>query len=132
LPPAAGDEHIEDAFDGPAIVCAGATGASQGWEKRLDEGPLTVREMNSSHAAMLIHRATVLKPPLAVLAYWVGPYRENAAILEHFRGIPAFDQMLLRAGLRLTLTKRDPGQATNLEQYEKAARIIEMFVISHS
>jgi uncharacterized protein (TIGR02569 family) len=65
---------------------------------------------------------------LAVLAYWVGPYRGNATILDHFRGIPAFGQMLLRAGLRMTLTQRDPRQATNLDQYEKAARIIETFV----
>jgi uncharacterized protein (TIGR02569 family) len=69
---------------------------------------------------------------LAVLAYWVGPYRGNAAILEHFRGIPAFDQMLLRASLRLTLTQSNPGQATKLEEYERAARIIETFVTSHS
>src|SRR5215469_815242 len=56
---------------------------------------------------------------LAVLAYWVGPYRGNSAILEHFCGITAFDQMLVRAGLWKTLCQRDPGQATNLEQYQK-------------
>jgi uncharacterized protein (TIGR02569 family) len=69
---------------------------------------------------------------LAVLAYWLGPYRGTAAILEHFRGITAFDQMLLRAGLWKTLSQRDPGQPTNLEQYEQAAGIIENFVTSHS
>jgi uncharacterized protein (TIGR02569 family) len=69
---------------------------------------------------------------LAVLAYWVGPYRGNAAILEHFRGITAFDQMLLRAGLRMTLTQSNPQQATKLDEYEHAVEIIESFVTNHS
>ena len=68
---------------------------------------------------------------IAVLAYWVGPYRGNAAILEQFQGIPAFDQMLLRAGLRMTLTQRDPVQAAKLEEYEQAVGIIEAFVTNH-
>ena len=46
---------------------------------------------------------------LAVLAYWLGPYRGNAAILEHFRGITAFDQMLVRAGLWKALSQRNPA-----------------------
>jgi aminoglycoside phosphotransferase (APT) family kinase protein len=69
---------------------------------------------------------------LAVLAYWVGPYTGNAAILEQFRGIPAFDQMLLRAGLRMTLTQSNPGHAAKLEEYEQAAGIIETFVTNQS
>jgi hypothetical protein len=68
---------------------------------------------------------------LAVLAYWIGPYRGNAAILEQFRGIAAFDQMLLRAGLWKTLCQRDLGQATKLKEYEQAVGIIEQFVTSH-
>jgi hypothetical protein len=62
---------------------------------------------------------------LAVLAHWIGPYRGNAAILEHFRSVTAFDQMLLRADLWKTLSQRDPGQPRNLEQYEQAAGIID-------
>jgi uncharacterized protein (TIGR02569 family) len=68
---------------------------------------------------------------IAVLAFWIGPYRGNAAILERFRGIPEFDQMLLRAGLRMTLTQSDPQHATKLAEYEKAVGIIEKFVTNH-
>jgi uncharacterized protein (TIGR02569 family) len=67
----------------------------------------------------------------AVLAYWIGPYRGNAAILEHFRGIPAFDQMLIRAGLWKALSQRDLGQPTHLEQHAQAVGIIENFVTGH-
>jgi hypothetical protein len=68
---------------------------------------------------------------VAVLAYWIGPYRGNVAILEHFRGITAFDQMLVRAGLWKTLCQSDLGQATHLDQHEQAVGIIEKCVTSH-
>jgi uncharacterized protein (TIGR02569 family) len=68
---------------------------------------------------------------LAVLAYWLGPYRGNAGILEHFRDITAFDQMLVRAGLWKALSQRNPEQPTHLEQHELAAGIIENFVTCH-
>ena len=68
---------------------------------------------------------------LAVMAFWVGPYNGNAEILEQFRSVKEFDQMLIRAGLRMILTQRDPQHATGLEEYEKAVEIIERFVNSH-
>lgn len=37
---------------------------------------------------------------LAVLAFWIGPYRGNADVLPQFAETPAFDQMLIRMGLR--------------------------------
>lgn len=67
----------------------------------------------------------------AVMAYWVGPYTGDIEILNNFRHIPEFDQMLIRAGLRMALTQKDPQNATDLEAYEKASKIIEQFVTSH-
>src|SRR5262249_37941373 len=64
LPPAARDEHIEDAFDGPAVVGARPPGPRRRWEQRLDEGPLPIGEMNSGHVAMLYHLASVSASPL--------------------------------------------------------------------
>jgi uncharacterized protein (TIGR02569 family) len=40
---------------------------------------------------------------LAVFAYWVGPYRGDTSILSAFAHIREFDQMLIRAGLRMIL-----------------------------
>lgn len=37
---------------------------------------------------------------LAVLAFWIGPYRGNVDVLSQFAETPAFDQMLIRMGLR--------------------------------
>lgn len=44
---------------------------------------------------------------LAVPAYWLGPYRGNAAILPAFAHLPAFDQMLVRVGLRTILISQE-------------------------
>jgi Ser/Thr protein kinase RdoA (MazF antagonist) len=59
------------------------------------------------------------RPPayaVAVFAYWIGPYRENRAILEQFVAFPAFDQLLLRVALSKLLTMhefRKQGQNIN-------------------
>lgn len=68
---------------------------------------------------------------LAVMAFWVGPYEGNPEILEQFRHIREFDQMLIRAGLRMILTQKDPQHATGLEEYGRAVEVIEQFVDSH-
>jgi uncharacterized protein (TIGR02569 family) len=50
------------------------------------------------------------RPPefaVAVLAYWLGPYRNNPAILPAFAHIREFDQMLLRVGLRTLLISQE-------------------------
>lgn len=67
----------------------------------------------------------------AVMAYWIGPYKGNIEILNNFRHMPEFDQMLIRAGLRMSLTQKDPQNATEIEGYQKANRIIEEFVTSN-
>ncbi len=67
---------------------------------------------------------------LAVTAYWEGPYKGNIEILEQFRHIPEFKQMLIRAGLRMMLTQQDSKQAKGLDEYRKANEIIKQFVYS--
>jgi uncharacterized protein (TIGR02569 family) len=50
------------------------------------------------------------RPPefaLAVPAYWLGPYRGDATVLSAFAHIRAFDQMLVRAGLRTMLISQE-------------------------
>ena len=50
------------------------------------------------------------RPPefaLAVPAYWLGPYRGNAAILPACAHLREFDQMLLRVGLRTILISQE-------------------------
>jgi uncharacterized protein (TIGR02569 family) len=65
---------------------------------------------------------------LAVTAYWVGPYTGDIKILEEFKDIKDFDQMLIRAGLRMMLTQEDPKHARQLEAYKNANEIIKRFM----
>ncbi|HEY0736546.1 MAG TPA: phosphotransferase [Herpetosiphonaceae bacterium] len=44
---------------------------------------------------------------LAVLAFWIGPYRGDAAVLRLFAQIPAFDQMLIRMALRTIFVSQE-------------------------
>lgn len=44
---------------------------------------------------------------LAVLAFWIGPYRGRAEILPHFAPIAAFDQMLIRMALRTIFVSQE-------------------------
>ncbi|HEY0603993.1 MAG TPA: phosphotransferase [Herpetosiphonaceae bacterium] len=44
---------------------------------------------------------------LAVLAFWIGPYRGDAEILRQFAQIPAFDQMLIRMALRTIFVSQE-------------------------
>lgn len=67
---------------------------------------------------------------LAVTAYWVGPYVGDKKILNYFKDVKEFDQMLIRAGLRMMLTQSDPQHATGIEEYKNANEIIKKFVTS--
>ena len=64
----------------------------------------------------------------AVAAYWLGPYRGNAAVLEHFAHVPHFAQLLVRAALRMLLTFRDLKDVGDVEQYRPAIGVIERYV----
>ncbi|HEX2910949.1 MAG TPA: phosphotransferase [Chloroflexia bacterium] len=81
----------------------------------------------------LIDLAPYWRPPefaLAVTAYWAGPYRGDIAVLSQFKHLKAFDQMLIRAGLRMLLTQKDPWRANGLKDYRKANESIIQFVTS--
>jgi uncharacterized protein (TIGR02569 family) len=60
----------------------------------------------------------------AVAAYWLGPYRGNSAVLDAFSGVRGFDQMLLRAGLRMLLISNEFGQTDDLSAFAMASEII--------
>ena len=60
----------------------------------------------------------------AVAAYWLGPYRGNSAVLDAFSAVRAFDQMLLRAGLRMLLIRNEFGQTDDLSAFATASEII--------
>jgi Ser/Thr protein kinase RdoA (MazF antagonist) len=40
---------------------------------------------------------------LAMFANWIGPRRDDESVLRHFQGIPHFDQLLIRAAIRMLL-----------------------------
>lgn len=60
----------------------------------------------------------------AVAAYWFGPFVGDATVLGQFAGIPAFDQLLVRAGLRMLLTMVAFNSQRELAQYRTATDII--------
>jgi uncharacterized protein (TIGR02569 family) len=64
----------------------------------------------------------------AVAAYWLGPYRGDAAVLEHFAHVPHFPQLLVRAALRMLLTFRDLKDVGDVEQYVPAIDVIAEYV----
>jgi uncharacterized protein (TIGR02569 family) len=63
----------------------------------------------------------------AVAAYWLGPYRGDAAVLEPFAGVPHFPQLLVRAALRMLLTFRDLTDVGDAEQYRPAIDVITRY-----
>lgn len=64
----------------------------------------------------------------AVAAYWLGPSRGDAAVLEHFAPVPHFPQLLVRAALRMLLTFRDLKDVGDVEQYRRAIDVITRYV----
>jgi hypothetical protein len=64
----------------------------------------------------------------AVAAYWLGPYRGDDAVLEHFAHVPRFPQLLVRAALRMLLTFRDLTDVGDVEQYRPAIDVITEYV----
>jgi uncharacterized protein (TIGR02569 family) len=66
---------------------------------------------------------------LAILAYWLGPYRGDMAILRAFAEVREFDQMLVRAALRMILishefSKQDGNLEHAVEEFQTPVRII--------
>jgi uncharacterized protein (TIGR02569 family) len=66
---------------------------------------------------------------LAVLAYWLGPYRSDMSILPAFAQVQEFDQMLVRAALRTILithefSKLGGSLEKAAEEYQPSVAII--------
>ena len=64
-------------------------------------------------APALIDMAAYWRPPgfaLAVLAYWLGPYKGDRTVLEAFEDVPGFPQLLVRAALRSVLVWHEFGK----------------------
>jgi uncharacterized protein (TIGR02569 family) len=61
---------------------------------------------------------------LAVFAYWIGPWRNRPDLLAHFAYVEQFDQLLIRAGIRMLLIMSEFGRLTDIERYTRATRMI--------
>ncbi len=75
------------------------------------------------------------RPPefaLAIFANFIGPRRGDGSVLKHFEGIRAFDQMLVRAGIRMLLVMSVMGDLEDWERCSEreAAQIIIDYIAS--
>ena len=62
---------------------------------------------------------------LAVFAYWIGPWTSDMDVLKYFEKINHFDQMLVRAGIRMLMTKSEFNmQGDAYEEYSKSTNLI--------
>lgn len=66
---------------------------------------------------------------VAVAAYWFGPYRGDATVLRQFTAIPQFDQLLVRAALRMLLTLVAFGTERGMDEYRTATAIVYRHVV---
>jgi uncharacterized protein (TIGR02569 family) len=64
----------------------------------------------------------------AVAAYWLGPYRGDPAALRPFAHLPSFDQLLVRAGLRMLFSAMVFGRPGGATQHGTAADLICRYV----
>jgi uncharacterized protein (TIGR02569 family) len=60
----------------------------------------------------------------AIAAYWLGPFRGDASVLDGFRHLPQFGQLLVRAGLRMLLSAWQFGHTQDFERYRTATDMI--------
>lgn len=67
---------------------------------------------------------------VAIFANFIGPRRGNIAILKHFEKINHFDQLLIRAGIRMLLIMSEINRLENWENCseKKAAELIIEYV----
>jgi len=83
-------------------------------------------------APAMIDLSPYWRPPefaLAVLAYWLGPYRGDMSILPAFAEVQEFDQMLVRAVLRTIFityefSKRGGSLENAAEEYQPSVAVI--------
>jgi Ser/Thr protein kinase RdoA (MazF antagonist) len=60
---------------------------------------------------------------VGMFANWIGPREGNAAVLNDFRNVTAFDQMLIRAAIRMLLIMEDLGD-WEASSERRAAQIV--------
>ncbi len=78
-------------------------------------------------APAVIDIAPYWRPPefaLAIFAYWIGPWRNNPDVLRHFAGVKHFNQMLVRAGIRMLLIMSEFSKLSDMASYQNATRMI--------
>jgi hypothetical protein len=61
---------------------------------------------------------------LAMFANWIGPRCEDPAVLRHFEGVPYFNQLLLRAAIRMLLIVSELGGVEEWEPERRATEIV--------
>jgi uncharacterized protein (TIGR02569 family) len=60
----------------------------------------------------------------AVAAYWLGPYRADASVLDGFAQVPHLDQLLVRAGLRMLLSAWQFDDRQEIDRHRMATEMI--------
>jgi uncharacterized protein (TIGR02569 family) len=68
---------------------------------------------------------------LAVYAYWIGPWKENCGVLKNFEDEPEFEQLLLRAALRMLIILSIANSIQDLDRYLVATKMIREFVAAN-
>lgn len=61
---------------------------------------------------------------LAMFANWIGPRLGDASVLCHFEDVPHFDQLLLRAAIRMLLVVSELGGVAEWESERRAVEIV--------
>jgi hypothetical protein len=70
--------------------------------------------------------APIWGPPefaLALFANWIGPRRGDRSVLRHFATVPFFDQLLVRAAIRMLLVMTDDLADFETSSEAQAARL---------
>jgi Ser/Thr protein kinase RdoA (MazF antagonist) len=65
---------------------------------------------------------------IAIFANFIGPRKNDASVLPYFDDIPHFDQLLLRAAIRMLLVVSELGGVNECQTERRAAEIVLDFV----
>lgn len=79
----------------------------------------------------IIDIAPYWRPPefaLAVYAYWIAAYRNDPDLLRHFAHVKQFNQMIIRAGIRMLLIMSEFHNVHEIDKYRRATEIIHELI----
>lgn len=101
----------------------------EGLENQIIHGDLNPKNILVSETLppAIIDIAAYFRPPefaLSIYAYWIACYSGEESLLKYFEGIKEFDQMLVRAGIRMLLIMSEFNQIHEIEKYKRATEII--------